>query len=843
MPRVPTRFLFALALLFAAAVAAQPAEVVILRDGFMIQGRVRKETQSVSDPFSKSLVMLKAGGLDFVDDGPRMTIFSSHHKQLGEISKDVKIRPEYKAYGNPFKVRRSAHALPGMTGIKDAPDYDEKWRRTMKVSLPNNDWDKIEQQVTYLDPYCCYIVSTTHLWTQTFRTNELHPQMVRKLLSTHPELVEKDGKTDPAKRVAIARFLKDVGWLNAAKDELDALKKAVPGPYSKETQEAFDALGKQVDQGAAELVVNEAEAALGAGRYRRAAEVLALFPEKSADPRDVERATRYMARLKTANEQFDAAKKHLRTLIDEATGLAGTAPFLAVGGGSILTAWPRGRTSPLAGAAEFVLAELHPDSVGRIEFFVNLANQVDRERSMGQPPTKTPDELLAMAVSGWVKGKNGATPDIALALRLWNAREMVLAYQRGGNLNERRDLASAYMKSPSPLPLDELVQVISLLPPAEPENLNARTGTLMAGAGVPEGVYRRRSAPYGEHPAGIDYLVKLPPEYQHGRAYPVIVALTQPGTEPEKFIGGFAHEADKHGYIVIAPDWCPVFGPKVNGWTWDGSDHDWVAAALRDTIRHFTVDNDRVYMIGAAAGADMAMDIGASHPDLFAGVIAVGPNPKWGSYFMHYWRNAQKLPFYIVSGELSGDASLNTREVMGKWTRYGFPSLQVLYRGRGFEWFPSETSVYFDWMGRKKRASATATLRFGSNEPIRWQIMREGDNRFYWLGAEKVHPGNLVPANVPVPNLNKCADLTGDIRGDQIAIQSQGVRLISVWLGRDMIDWSRPVKISVNGVVATGWKAGGKKIDQDINVLLEDYWHRGDRRMLFLARLEFPNAN
>ncbi|MFO0803500.1 MAG: PHB depolymerase family esterase [Gemmataceae bacterium] len=837
------RFCFALGLLSAVALAAQPAEVVILRDGFTIQGNVRKETQSVSDPFSKSLTLLKAGGLDFVDDGPRMTIFSSHHKQLGEISKDVKIRPEYKAYSNPFKVRKSAHPLPLMNGIKQLPEFDEKWRRTMKVSLPGNDWDKIDQQVTYLDPYCCYIVSTTHLWTQTFRTNELSPKMIRKLLSTHPELVEKDGKPDPAKRVAIARFLKDVGWLNMAKDELVELKKAVPGPYAKETQDAFDALSKEIDQGAAELVVNEAEAALAAGRYQRATEMLGLFPEKSADARDVERATRFMARLKTANEQFAAARKHLRNLIDEASGFGGSSPYLAVGGASILSALPRGKTSLLAGAAEAVLAEMHPDSIERIEFFVNLANQVERERGMGKPPTKTPDELLATAVSGWVKGKNGATPDIALALRLWGAREMVLAYQRGGNLNERRDLAAAYLKTPNPLPLDELVQVISLLPPAEPENLNARTGVLATGAGVPDGVYRRRSAPYGEHPAGIDYVVKLPPEYQHGRAYPVIVALTQPGTEPEKFLAGIAHEADKHGYILVAPDWCPVFGGKLNGWNWDGADHDWVAAALRDTIRHFTVDNDRVFLIGAAAGADMAMDIGASHPDLFAGVVAVGPNPKWGSFFMHYWKNAQKLPFYIVSGELSGDSSLNTREIMGKWTRYGFPSLQVLYRGRGHEWFPSETSILFDWMSRKKRVNPTATLRFGNTEPIRWQIMREGDNHFYWLGAEKVNPGNLVPANVPVPTLAKCADLTGDIRGDLIAVQSQGVRLISIWIGRDMIDWSRPVKISINGVVASGWKAGGKKIDQDINVLLEDYWHRGDRRMLFLARLEFPNAN
>jgi pimeloyl-ACP methyl ester carboxylesterase len=666
----------------------------------------------------------------------------------------------------------------------------------------------------------------------------MHPKVIRKLLATHPELVEKDGKTDPAKRIAIARFLKDVGWLSIAREELEALKKSVPGPYPKDTQGLYDKLQKEIDVGAAELVVNESEIALGAGRYRRAAELLALFPEKAADPKDVDRATKLMAQLKTANEHFAAGRKQLRSLIDSASGLSGTQPYLAVGGGPGVALFA-GKSNPVADAAEVVLAELHPDTVARIELFVNLATQVERETAENKPPTKKPDELLALAVSGWVKGKNGATPDVALAMRLWQARLMVLEYQRGGNMNERRDIADKYLKLSNPLPPDELTQVVSLLPPAEPDNLAKRGGTLVTGRGVPDEVYRRRSIRFGDHPTGVDYVVKLPPEYQHGRAYPVIVAMTQPGTPPEVFIGGFAHEADKHGYIVIAPDWCPS---GTTAWSWDGSDHDFALASLRDAIRHFTVDNDRVFLLGAVAGADAAMDIGASHPDLFAGVVAIGASPKWGSFFMHYWRNAQKLPFYLVNGELSGDSGTATREVMSKWTRYGFPSLQVLYRGRGFEWYPSETSVYFDWLGRKKRANTTSTLRLGSTEQIRWQIMREGDNRFYWLGAERVHPGNLSPNNKPAPNLTKTADLTGDIKGDLISIQSQGVRVVSVWLGRDMIDWSRPVRVSMNGSVATGWKTRGQKIEQDVNVLLEDYWQRGDRRMLFLARLEFTNT-
>ena len=47
----------------------------------------------------------------------------------------------------------------------------------------------------------------------------------------------------------------------------------------------------------------------------------------------------------------------------------------------------------------------------------------------------------------------------------------------------------------------------------------ARTGTpVPPGQNVPAGIYRRKSAPHNQHPAGVEYLVKLPPE-------PLLIAL------------------------------------------------------------------------------------------------------------------------------------------------------------------------------------------------------------------------------------------------------------------------------------------------------------------------------
>jgi pimeloyl-ACP methyl ester carboxylesterase len=666
---------------------------------------------------------------------------------------------------------------------------------------------------------------------------------VRKLLGTHPELSEPDGKIDPAKRVAIGQFLKDAGWLLLARQEIETLDKEYKGEMPKDAKAAFDKLKKDVDAATAELVVREAELALGAGRYKFAAEVLAAFPEKLADPKEVDRATKLMAQLKTVRERYETGRRLLRAVIDEAVGTPD--PFVAAGGGPAVAAWRKKGTdsaaAQLAAAAEVVLAELHPDSAERVEFFVNLAAQVERERAAGKGPTKRPDELLATAVSAWAKGKNGATPQPASALRIWAGREMLLGYQASNDLNTRNNYVAAYKKG-DPLPIDELAQVVSLLPPADPEDLANRAGTpVNASRNVPD-AYRRRAPQTTAHPHGIEYLIKLPPEYHHGRSYPVVVAVTHAGNDPDQIVGALGQEADRHGYIVVAPVWRK--GLDATPATLTGSDHPFVTHVLRDVVRHFTVDNDRVFLVGAGEGATMVMDVGMSHPDLFAGVIPVGPpNPKWANLFGVYWTNAQKLPYFAVTGEMARESFNELRRLYEKWTQYGFPSLLTVYKGRGIEWYAAEVPTLFDWMSRKRRANGAAVLRLDSNPTqLAWHTMRETDNRFYWVGIDRVAPQHLQANHKPgVPAVP--AKVTADIRGsNQIVLGTIGVRGLTVWLSRDMIDWTRPVKVALNGVTPPGWTRG-KTLEPDLGVLLEDYRERGDRRMLYMGKFELQSGN
>ena len=812
-------------------------EVVILKDGFIIQGSARKEITTVVDKASGQIVpIVKDTGFDLVDEGPKVVVFSEHVRQKGAIAPRAKLRPKYRAFRQEFVGRVSSYPLPAGMGLLEAPEFNDQWRRRIKVRTPIS-FEHIDQQITYMDPHFIYIVSPTHLWRLAYRTSEWDPQVVRKLLSMHPELAEKSGRPEASKRIALARFMLEAGWLAIALEDIAAIRKAFPQGVPAEDKEAFEELVRDANTAMADLVLKEAEAALTAARYDYLLELGSAFPADKAQPAQIERFTALLAQGKTLREQYQKARAALRRLLDEFTGLHQARACHAVAGGAALLFWPRKAVpadqAELLEAGEAVYNELHPDLVERIDTFLTLFAQTQRELQQGRDPTHKPQELLAAAISGWIKGRNGATPNPQTALRLWQARLFVLAYQRSPDLNMRRELLARYQQS-QPLPPEEIAQIIMLLPPAEPENLLFRHGEpLSTPPGLPAGIYRRFTPSTTDFPRGIPYLLRLPPEYHHGRPWPVLIVLTHTTVPAAEALASVVREADRHGYILLAPDWTNAFG---SGWRWQGEDHALVLDVLRDAIRHFCIDNDRVYLLGYAEGANMALDVGLSHPDLFAALAAFSPRPKWTNFLSEYWTNAQKLPCYIVTGEFSGDSLQQTRRLFEKWMPRGFPALLHVYKGRGLELYPVEIPTLFDWFQRKRRVSGTATLALGPIARPPWTTMRLSDNRFYWLGAEQIDSRRLID-NLPPGRLIVPATLQGDILGDNlVTLRTLGIQRLTLYFTRDLIDWNKPVRITINGSAPMGYRP--RLLSPHLETLLEDYRQRGDRRNPVLAKIE-----
>jgi pimeloyl-ACP methyl ester carboxylesterase len=318
-------------------------------------------------------------------------------------------------------------------------------------------------------------------------------------------------------------------------------------------------------------------------------------------------------------------------------------------------------------------------------------------------------------------------------------------------------------------------------------------------------VYVRNTGPLPANAAGEDYIFRLPDEYHHGRSYPLVVVLTDPGMPPETMLAGLAAEANKHGYILAAPKWTVGFTPPYD---YTGKDHPMVLEVMRDVSRRFQVDPDRVFLFGLGSGGTLALDLGLARPDHFAGVTLFGPTPIH-QVFKDTWTNAQKLPIFTVTGDRSGISSESMRMLHENWLPNGYPALFTVYRGRGAEFFQPEVPNAFDWMNRKTRAR----------------------------GIEDIRPANLFrtperPGLAPTP-----AAFRADIRaGNTVVIDRvYGVRKLSIWLERDMIDWNQPVTFKIDGAIENPPKA---KIAPDLKLMFEELYRTGDKKMLFFGKVE-----
>src|SRR5262245_52280166 len=189
--------------------------------------------------------------------------------------------------------------------------------------------------------------------------------------------------------------------------------------------------------------------------------------------------------------------------------------------------------------------------------------------------------------------------------------------------------------------------------------------------------------------------------------------------------------ATERGFIVAAPIW------GKGEYNFSPDEHEVVLETLRDLRRKYQVDSDRVFLTGFGYGANMAYDVGLSHPDLFAGVLPVCGSPEM--HARRYATNGQYVPMFIVNGDHMGKAIQNTQTHLEKWILSGYPVLYLQYRGRGLEWFPVEVTNMLDWMALKKRNTPLTTLGSRSHE---FKTCRPTDNRFYWLTVDAINPAH-----------------------------------------------------------------------------------------------------
>lgn len=783
--------------LFSAFATVSRAHILIFKDGFTLHGRVQEPGNVIADPVTGEGVFIRQG-VYVLNSDARIVTFS-HHQVPPE---GVINNPEAELIKLDRKLGRAGPSMYPILQVFSATDWASDWSRTLKMRVDFGRGNigplNVDQRLIQLTPTYARVDARRYNWSSFYSINELERATVRSLLFTYPEQKSKNLKEDPTWRFQVYQFFIQAGWYDTAEEELAGIEKDHP-----DQKEAVEKARESLLKLRSLQLFDEIEMARQAGRHLWAEQHLAKIPRAGMDDK-------LLGSVRTLRSTYDAIHEKLtqaRRLLKELPAKI-----------------PADRRANLSAAASVIAEELDHENIARLEAFLVQAQQDERESKPNADPShKDPSQLLALAVTGWLLGKDAAEAKVETAERLWNARAFILEYQKTGDVTLReRKLKDFQNSRTDALAADEAAQVIRYLPPPQPEK--------ELGA---EPVRRKTDAPGGAR-KGTEYIVQLPPEYHHSRAYPLLIVLHAGGGDnPADMVKRVSGLAARHGYIVAAPQW-EVWG---NTYEHTTEENECVTDVILDVRRRYQVDSDRVFLFGAGEGGNLAFDVGLSHPDHFAGVITMAASPA--KHAARYWANAQYLPFYVVDGTFSGEIAKQNQELFKKWVPLGFPGIYVQYKGRGTEWFPGEFPTIFEWMDRKKdlykRATAVPELgRQGGSLNREFLSLRNSDTRFYWLASEGLLDKQAIDGR-SWRNGVLGGNLYARIHEGTIHINSANHKRITVWLARDMIDFTKPLTVRINGQV----RLNNQRVQPSLRTLLEDLYQRADRQRVYWAKLDF----
>jgi len=363
---------------------------------------------------------------------------------------------------------------------------------------------------------------------------------------------------------------------------------------------------------------------------------------------------------------------------------------------------------------------------------------------------------------------------------------------------------------------------------------------------------RRRSGridlPSRDRGNALDNVVEVPADYDPAHTWPVRVMLhggvgrdaPAAGDEPPRSL---TNRIPGVGEIVIHPR------------AWSGS--EWwtpgqmanIARLLDRVKRDYNVDESRVHVTGISDGGTGVYFLAMRDATAWAACIPLNghplvlANPDVGADGQLFPGNLVNCPLHVVNGgrdRLYPAASVTP--FIDMFRRGSIPVDYQVYpeAGHDVSWWPQERPRYEAFVGAHKRVAHP--------ERVSWETERvDRYNRFRWLVIDRL--GGRA-TDMRLPDVNRYARSPGREaelfdrsrssgridavrRGNGFDVQTRGVQQFTLLLSPDVIDFARPVRVSVNGRVVHE-----SMVKPTAGTLLEWAVRDNDRTMLYGAELE-----
>lgn len=211
------------------------------------------------------------------------------------------------------------------------------------------------------------------------------------------------------------------------------------------------------------------------------------------------------------------------------------------------------------------------------------------------------------------------------------------------------------------------------------------------------------------------YRIFVPSNYDAARKWPLVVALHGMGGDENSFFtaynnGEIKRLAEARGYLIACPK-----GRAPTSMYWGPAEKD-VLDVLKEVKREYSVDDDRVYLMGHSMGGYGTWSVATNNPDIFAAIapIAGGGNP----FVISKLRGIAHVPELITHGDKDPTVSVEESRRMVKAAKD--LGIEVKYNeipggDHGSVVVPAFKEI-FDWFDAHKRQLKGAAKASGSGQ-------------------------------------------------------------------------------------------------------------------------------
>ena len=701
--------------------------------------------------------------------------------------------------------QRVSNSSAGFAGsiLRTGP-FDKNGHRMLTLRDPRGRIQTIIQGITSVTPRLCEVrtlVGSKRQWSMRIGIGTVPTSVLLPLLRKQI----KDPK-DLTGQQKIADFLIQAGYYGLASDELRAIQQRFP--ENERLKEDIERTRRLLKQQAARQVLTEARLRLSSGQTELAQKFLTSAINVEGVAGEILAEFRELQNQSSIeNQKLEETRQKFQALINSFSDLS------------------KKQTETVERLTGELKEDLSPVNAPRLGAWLRLADDANTR----------PQQKIALAISGWLLGSNRAIDNLAVAESMFDVRDLVFQYlNTQADQNARRDeILKALEQFESGTP-SFLAAMIRQMNPPSPPPADALSGV----EPITLNVTLPATNADGE-PVDVECLALVPPEYDPYRRYPMLLALSDrknPENELNAWCGRYSPklkvrdgQAMRHGYIVVVVPWQEQDGQITNNYS--GYEHAVVLKALRAAMRAFSVDSDRVFLVGRGIGANAAYDIGLSHPEHWAGVIGI--SGELDRYMKIYASNRHvPLPVYSVVGDKNAQAIAVSKFVWNTWfrSRKYVNNTVVQYIGRANDALNEAIPAIFDWTKLHRRRWPS-----GAGFEFECKTVRPWDNYFWFLEAGEIPEANVVWPEMFRSNKLRAFKLEGSVspgRTNQFQLSpARPPGISTLWLGSDYVDFSKQIEIKGMGRDFRGFASPSRR------TLLEDVRKRADRQRPYLAKV------